>query len=335
MKISNFLGIDVSKDTLDIAILRGGNLIKQLKIKNQVKEIKRTFILLRKEGFLEEETLCCLEHTGIYNNLLLSFFHKSGYMVCVESARQIKLSMGMVRGKSDKIDAVRIAQYAHRNCENLKYWAPKRDVLEKLKSLLRNRARLLKIKNQLSVSIKESKKFVMKEIYDFSKKVNRKTLEEANKAIQIIDQEMLKLIKSDSSLVKQYNLAKSVDGVGPVIATTVIVKTNEFKDFQDPRKFACQAGVVPFEHSSGKSIRGRTKVSHMADKAMKTLFHLAAMAVIKKGEFKQYYDRKIKEGKNKMLVINAVRNKIIRRIFAVVKRGIPYQKFNNLVLIEP
>jgi transposase len=335
MKIINFFGIDVSKDTLDIAIMRGGIVVKQLKIKNQNKEIKRLFNLLLKEGFLKEESLCCMEHTGIYNNLLLSYFHSTGYSVCVESARQIKLSMGMVRGKSDKLDSVRIAQYAHRHRDNLKLWTPKRDIVEKLKAMLKNRDRLLKVKKQLSVSLNESKKFVLKEIYDFNKKVNSKTLQEVLKAIEIIDIEMLNLIKADSTLLKNYKLVKSVEGVGPVIATTVLVKTNEFKDFQDSRKFACQAGVAPFEHSSGKSIRGKTKVSHMADKSIKTLFHLAAMTVIKRGEFKQYYERKTSEGKNKMLVINAVRNKIIERIFAVVKRGTPYQKFNNFNLVEP
>src|SRR5690606_36505633 len=97
----------------------------------------------------------------------------------------------------------------------------------------------------------------------------------------------------------------------------------------------CQAGVAPFEHSSGKSIRGKTRVSHMADKSIKTLFHLAAMAVLnrKSSELKDYYERKIAAGKNKMSVLNAIRNKIIQRIFAVVQRGAPYQKFNKMVLV--
>src|SRR6478735_2074012 len=106
MKFVNFLGVDVSKETLDIGIVRDGKTVRELQVKNSVKEIKKGFEQLQKEGFKVNETLCCMEHTGIYNNLLISYFQKESYTVWVESARQIKLSMGMVRGKSDKIDAV-------------------------------------------------------------------------------------------------------------------------------------------------------------------------------------------------------------------------------------
>jgi transposase len=334
MKIRNFFGIDVSKATLDISIWRNGRIVKQIRIKNMVKEIKKTFDQLQNEGFCRTESVCCMEHTGIYNNLLLNYFYKNSFTVWVESARQIKFSMGMTRGKSDKIDAARIAQYAYRNIESIKVWVPKREIIEKLKSFLKSRARLLKVKKQLSVAVKESKKFVTKEILRFTERVHQKPLEEIKKALTALDAEILTLIKSDSVLIKQYQLAKSVPGVGPVIAATVIVKTNEFKDYQDGHKFACQAGVAPFEHTSGKSIRGKTRVSHMADKSVKTLFHLAAMSVIKKeNELKEYYDRKIEAGKNKMCVLNAIRNKIIQRIFAVVKRERPYEKINNFVLV--
>src|SRR5258705_7739924 len=160
MKFRHFLGIDVSKQTLDICILRDGKIVKQLRIKNLSREIRKTFSRLQKEGFAIEETLCCMEHTGIYNNLLLFYFQELGYTVWVESARQIKLSMGMLRGKSDKLDASRIAQYVYKNQMSLKVWKPKREILEKLQALLKNRNRLLKIKNQLSTFIKESKNFI-------------------------------------------------------------------------------------------------------------------------------------------------------------------------------
>jgi hypothetical protein len=62
-------------------------------------------------------------------------------------------------------------------------------------------------------------------------------------------------------------------------------------------------------HSSGSSIRGKTRVDHHARKSLKTLLHLAAMSALQvKGELQDYYQRKVNEGKNKMLVINALRN---------------------------
>ena len=119
----------------------------------------------------------------------------------------------------------------------------------------------------------------------------------------------------------------SVTGVGPVVAVNILVTTDEFKKFETPAQFACYSGVAPFEHTSGKSIRGRSRVSHLANKKIKTLLNLAARAAITaKGELREYYLRKVAQGKNKMSVLNAIRNKIIQRIFCVIKRGTPYQK---------
>lgn len=335
MKICNILGVDVSKDYLDICVLKDGKVAYQLKIKNNLKEISKTVRWLQKEGIDFKMSLFCMEHTGIYNNILLNFLCKHGYNAWVESARQIIMSGGMVRGKSDKVDAVRIAYYAARNLERAKLWKPKRDNVVKLDALLKNRKRMIKVKNQLSVAVKESKKFISKEIAALNKRITTNPLKSILKTIEIIELEIDALIKTDEILYKQSQLSKSVPGVGQIIAAMAIVKTNEFTDYKDPRKFACQAGIAPFDHSSGTSIRGRSKVSPMADKSIKTLLHLAAMSAIKqKGELKDYYTRKVEQGKNKMCVLNAIRNKIIRRIFAAVQSGIPYRDltFSSLTL---
>ncbi|WP_229310869.1 hypothetical protein [Larkinella arboricola] len=77
-------------------------------------------------------------------------------------------------------------------------------------------------------------------------------------------------------------------------------------------------------------------MSHQARKRLKALFHLAAMAVIRsKGELQTYYQRKVNEGKNKMLVLNAVRNKLVHRVFAVVRRGKNMTKIMHQYLVEP
>ena len=126
----------------------------------------------------------------------------------------------------------------------------------------------------------------------------------------------------------------SIPGVGPAAATEVILATDEFKNFAEPKKLACHAGVAPFEHSSGSSIRGRSRVNQHARKRLKFLFHLAAMSAIRvKGELQTYYQRKVAEGKNKMSILNAVRNKLIHRICAVVKRKQKYDIFYPLSFV--
>ena len=93
------------------------------------------------------------------------------------------------------------------------------------------------------------------------------------------------------------------------------------------REFACYSGCAPFEHKSGTSIRGKTKVHYIANRKMKMLLHMAAMnAVTFNDELKAYYQRKVAEGKNPMSVLNAVRFKLICRIFSVIKRNEAFQK---------
>ncbi|MBC3795365.1 IS110 family transposase [Spirosoma utsteinense] len=124
----------------------------------------------------------------------------------------------------------------------------------------------------------------------------------------------------------------SVPGIGTATATEIVIATNEMKAITDPKKMACHAGVAPFNYQSGSSVRGRPGVSQHARKRLKSLFHLGAMSAIRmKGELQDYYQPvrrcgKVKEGKNKMLVLNAVRNKLIHRVYAVVERGEKYDK---------
>lgn len=77
------------------------------------------------------------------------------------------------------------------------------------------------------------------------------------------------------------------------------------------------------------SIRSKRKVSHRANKDLKTLLHLAALAVIRKkdSDLKRYYVRKVEEGKSKMTVINNIRAKLIARMFGVIKNNTHYQTF--------
>ena len=149
------------------------------------------------------------------------------------------------------------------------------------------------------------------------------------KQIDEIDREIQQSIDNDETLSNQHKLLLSVDGVGERVAVKMIVETNGFKDFTDPRKFCCHAGVAPFKFTSGSSIRSRNKVSNRADKSIKALLHMAALVVTttkKDGELREYYLKKVAEGKSKMSVLNAVRAKLVYRMFAVIRDNKFYEK---------
>ena len=153
------------------------------------------------------------------------------------------------------------------------------------------------------------------------------TIKGLKKDLEILETKIMRLIKSDNQLLNQYKIVTSVDGVGPITAMNMIVVTNEFKDISEAKKFACYAGVVPFQYTSGTSVNSKAKVSKMANHQMKTLLHMAALSSIQmKGDLQNFYLRKIEEGKNKMSIINAIRNKIVLRVFACVNNNRMYQK---------
>ena len=149
-------------------------------------------------------------------------------------------------------------------------------------------------------------------------------IDECESRIEGIEEQIKDLIKSDETMKKNFDLATSVKGVGLVIAAFMLVTTNNFTGFENGRKYACYSGIAPFENTSGK-YKGKTKVSHLANKRMKTLLSNGANSARQwDPELRVYYDRKIQEGKEHNLVINSIKCKLVNRVFAVVKRQTPY-----------
>ena len=334
MEFNHYVGVDISKETLDFALCSQGQIILKLQSENSKNGITQVVKKLRKvEGFTMTASLFCMEHTGVYNYHLQEYLQACKSKIWLESALRIKQSQGMTRGRNDQVDAERIVQYAYTFRERAKLWQPQDDLIKKVKVLITMRDRLQSSIKQLTVPLEENTAFMDKELSRMEKHGFSNTLKALKKDLALAEKTLNETIDSDAQLKELFHLIKSVDGVGPIVAVNMIAITNRFQDFNDPYKFACYCGVVPFQHQSGSSIRGRTRVSHLANKKLKTLLHLAAMAAIKaKGELQQYYLRKVGEGKNKMSVINAIRNKILLRIFAVVKRQSPYLKKQNLAL---
>jgi transposase len=282
---------------------------------------------MRAFGGSYEETVFCMEHTGLYNLPLVKWLQGNRCKTWIESGVHIRKTLGLVRGKSDKVDSFRIAMYAYTNRDHIKFWVPPRRVIERLGALLSQRNRMMKARKQLATANSEQKKFIDKEIMHSLNVYTNRTTSVIDKQVKAIEKEILLLIQEDEKLKQLYGIITSVSGIGLVIATHLLVTTNEFISINDPKKYACYCGVVPFEHSSGSSVRGRTRVSHIANKSIKTLLHLAAVSLIRiPGELQDYYNRKVSDGKNKMSVINAIRNKLILRVFACVNQNKLYEK---------
>ncbi len=323
MKIKEALGIDVSKKTIDVKLHLTG---VHNKFDNTVKGYKALLVWVDKQtGFSLGQIVVCFEHTGLYSLPLAVFLSEQKIIFCMESALQIKRSLGLTRGKNDKIDAMRIAEYAYLRREQLKpFVLPSKNVL-KLQKLLSLRERMVKQRAGFIGSMKEYKAILKQKEHKLMFSVHNKTIHFLSKQIDSLEKEMIKLIQADQVMKELYNLMVSVKGVGLILASNLLVVTNCFRSFEDSRKFACYAGIAPFEKQSGTSLKTRSRVSHFANKKIKALLNLSAFSAVQADpELKAYYHRRVGNGKSKMSTLNIVRNKIVHRIFAVVKRGTPY-----------
>lgn len=330
MKIKETIGIDVSKQTLDITIHSNQ---KHLKCNNDLKGFKALLKWVKSNSpFAKENIFYAFEHTGLYSHQLAICLSEKEIPFAMIPGLEIKRSLGIVRGKDDKVDSKAIARYAYRLRDEITCYDVPTKEIDALRRLLSLRERKVKQKAGYLASFKELSSVLVKKDHKVLFVEIEKNINQLKKSISIIEKEMLSIIKENSDLSKLYKLITSIKGVGSQIALYTIVFTNAFTKFKNYRQFASYCGIAPFPNSSGTSLRGKTKVSNLANKKMKSILDMGAKVALQHNkEMKEYYKRRLEIGKNKMSTINIIRNKLIARMFAVVKRGTPYVSLTEYV----
>ncbi|MBK8089145.1 MAG: IS110 family transposase [Chitinophagaceae bacterium] len=324
MKITNIMGVDVSKHTLDCHLFVQQQSLSS--VSNDSKGFKSISRWLHKELKNTEGLLVVMEYTGIYTYGIERYLEQQQIKFVKRPALDIKRSLGMVRGKSDKVDARFISKYGWMRREELQPMTPLSDAQLELQQIMNHRDKLVTDKASYQCKLHEL-------VSQMGEKVNEKMVASMKYVIEVLTQEVKEAetaIKEamclDQSLQTNYELASSVTGIGFATAVHLLIATENFTRFSDVRKLICYCGVAPFEHSSGISIRGKTRVSHLANKKLKSLLTMAALSAIQHDpELKAKYDQKVKEGKPKMSVLNIIRAKLIERVYAVIKKQKVYE----------
>jgi len=325
-----FIGIDFSKLKFDAAIysVDTKTIVSTEVFKNEQPGYI-AFLQWVKENNLcrKSEMLFCGEHTGYYSGNLSLFLYESGYDMWLVSGLEMKLTQGIKRNKTDRVDACKIAEHACRYQDKAILFQPVSKALEEIRELLSYRERLVETRKVLITSAKEMKRVKDNASCDYIYQDSLEYIHSINASVHDCEKRIEALLKLDISLKTNYKLVSSVVGIGLVNAALILIATANFTQFTNARKFGCYCGVVPFEHSSGSSVRGKTRVSKMANRHLKTKLTLAAQNAVRfDPELKVYYQRKRSDGKNNWLVLNNVKNKLIHRIFAVVRDGQMYEK---------
>lgn len=323
MKKVEFVGIDVSKATIDVKMFLSG-FYKQFK--NTPSGINQMLVWVKqcqKNNY--DQVRYCFEHTGIYSDLLSKTLSEINSIYYQVSGLMVKKTLGLARGKNDIVDAKRLGEFAFRYHDKLVPYKPEPEHIRNMKSLLSIRNKLINDRKGYKAHLTEIKAMGQENIMKDVIEISQKMIKTINEEIEKIEAKLKVLIKSDNELEKTFNNIISIKGIGLILGTTMIAMTNNFTTFDNWRKFACYIGTAPFEHTSGTSFKGKTRVSIYGNRKIKSVFFLCASSAIQHNpEMREYYKRKTKEGKTKMTAINGVINKLISRIFAVAKRQTPW-----------
>ena len=325
--VEESVGIDVSKLTIDVHLFKKN---KHHQFVNKNNGFKDMLNWIKKEGLELKQVLFCFEHTGWYCLELSFFLHDLSLMYTCVNPIEIKRSIGLKRAKTDKDDAGYLAHYAWIRREEIKQSIPPTETIVELQRMMSLREQLVKH----TVSLKNLRtgmlQLVADRTSDPSVLILDKTIKELELQTRTIEREMELLIKSDDALNTNYKLSKTVKGVGKILAIQILIHTHNYTRFISWRQFSSYCGLVPYPYQSGTSIKGRNKIHSISDRKMKSLLSMSAISAIRcDKELKLYYNQRVMEGKPKMVVINIIRNKIVSRVFATVKRGTPYVEINQ------
>lgn len=321
-----FIGIDISKKTLDVAIY---DLTKKKVDESNYKQVSNQgdgylelYRWFKEKGMNTKEIVVCMENTGIYGHGICLFFENKGVDYSAINPLHLKRSMGFVKGKNDKVDALRISQYCYLHRELLTYTKLKGSTIVKLSELDGER--------KIYVKQAAAHKGYVTDREDIAPDSGRRarskeTIKYLEDRIAEIEKEMMEIINNDNELLQTHKLLLSINGIGLVNAMHTLVHTDNFRAFENARQYASYIGIAPFENSSGSSIRGKTRVYKTGTKTLKAdLSQAAKSAVVHDPEIREYYKRKMAEGKAYGTVLNAVKFKLVERMFAVANRGTPF-----------
>ena len=325
-----YVGIDISKEKCNLCYREGLDTVLEEECENDVKALKKGFkAALNALETNTDEVLVCAEYTGRYIYPLTVACQELDIFLWMDDPTRIKNSMGLTRGKNDKMDAARIAEYAYRYSDKAVRYAIPDAAIVSMKNLLSDREFLLIDRKRYQSQLSDQKKYMEPGDYKHKSSRWKKVIKIIDEQIAAIDAEIDAIITANPILTRQKELLKSIDGVGERISVNMIAITGGFTRFQNARQFCSFAGLTPYKYDSGTSVRSKAKISKRANQTMKALLHLAAVNAathMKDSEYNDYFVRKTKEGKHVMCVLNVVRAKLVHRMFSVIRRDEMYTK---------
>jgi transposase len=271
-----------------------------------------------------DDALVCVEATGVYAEALCYYLHEHGFTITVESPHKVKRAF-KTTNKNDPTDSRQIAEYAYRFFDQLQPWQPREAVLEQIRTLLTAREQFV---GQLSQS--RNMRHVLQRKVVQTPAANQaldETVAYLQRQIKAIEDEIRRLIRSDSTLAQMLTLLISIPSVGLLLSAHLMVITDGFQRQITARQLAAYIGICPYEHKSGKTVERPARSRGYGPPMLRKLLYLAALNLKQhSAKYQRYYARKQAEGKSGRLILNNLSNKLLRVICAVIREGQPYEE---------
>ena len=316
MNEEKVLGIDVSKNTFDVALMLGGK-FRHKKFNNDAAGFDALSKWLAR--WVENETVVvCLEATGIYGEALSEYLHDQGHRVSVVNPARIKgyAQSELVRAKTDKIDATLIARF----CAALRpeAWTPPPKEVRELRDLVRRLDALHGMHQQEANRLESANGVVAERL--------RVHLAYLKEEIDYTRQLIRDHIDQDPDMKRKRDLLESIPGVGEATIQVVLSEFSDVGQFKNAKALAAYIGVTPSVKQSGTSVKGRGAMSRMGRSRLRKSFFMPALVALRHNPvMKDLKARLTAAGKAKMTIVGAAMRKLIHLIYGVLKNGVPFR----------
>lgn len=314
--MQNVLGIDVSKDTLDLLLVTEKRTLHKV-INNNLLGCQNLEKWMKANQ--AEEAHVCLEATGQYGETVSEYLYERGYQVSVVNPARIKRygESKLHRNKTDKADAALIAEFCQK--ENPGLWKPLNPEIKHLRALTRRladqKANLRQEMNRLKSGEKDT--WVLDDL--------QVHIEYLQQRIQATEDEIKDFMKQNPGLKANQDLLKSISGIGDLTANILLAELGNVSDFENAPQVAAFAGLSPQGFSSGTSVRKKTRISKQGRSELRNCLYMPAIVAMKHNPVvKNLAQRMALRGSHKMEIVVAAMHMLLRISYGVLKNQIPF-----------
>jgi len=300
---STFIGIDISKDKIDIAELKGA---AGKTIGNNKQEICRWITSLKETC----QTIVVMEATGGYESLLVKLLHEHQIALAVVNPRQVRdFAKGLgYDAKTDPIDACVIARFG--DVVHPTPQAAQSDEHIKLGALVERRRQLLDLVNQEQNRLQQTADAEIR-------KSIQTVLKGLKTQVKKMDERIAKAVEADVANARTVEILNSVKGIGPVTVSTIVAELPELGKL-NRQEVAKLVGVAPMNNDSGKST-GKRKTTGGRHTVRRTLYMATLVATRFNPTIKAFYQRLLAKGKLKKVALTAAMRKLITILNTMVR----------------